>query len=194
MVVRNFSNDAILMQALLNKDSDAFKQLYDGYTDVMYSLALQILHKPQDAEDLIHEVFLSIWEKCTYDPQRGSLKTFLLLRVRSRALDRLRHYKVQQKHITSEGHSLKDAPNHNIPLQQATTIDLSERVNSAIQDLPENQQKALLMAYFEGYTQQAISEHFDVPLGTVKSWFRLSFKKLRTSLNNLRAEDLLPHK
>jgi RNA polymerase sigma-70 factor (ECF subfamily) len=81
-------SDLELFQALVAKQSSALATLYDRYGDLMYGLAYKILGSQQEAEDLIQEVFLGIWRNCNYNPARGSLRSFLMILVRSRAIDR----------------------------------------------------------------------------------------------------------
>lgn len=150
----------------------------------MYGLACRILGNRSEAEDLLQEIFLNLWTQCRYDPERGSLKSFLMIQVRSRALDRLRsqksHLKAAERSHYAQSHST--AP---LPLESVVTDETSERVQTALSALPENQRRALELSYFEGLSQQEISQRLGVPIGTVKSWFRLGFTKLRQSLQDL---------
>lgn len=151
----------------------------------MYGLAFRILRNRQEAEDLIQEVFLTVWHNCSYNPERGSFKSFLLVLVRSRAIDRLRSQKAAFNTLKRLGKEI-DTENYIIsPLDQSVSDDISSKVQAALADLPENQRQALEMAYFKGLSQVEISQHLDVPVGTVKSWFRLGFSKLRKSLKDL---------
>lgn len=151
----------------------------------MYGLAYQILGNKQEVEDLIQEIFVSIWRKCSYDPQRGSFKTFLLLLVRSRAIDRLRARQTAQKALEKSGQQLESNSATNIPLENTVSNEIAQRVRIALSLLPEKQRQALELSYFQGFSQQEISEQLGVSLGTVKSWFRLGFTKLRQSLQDL---------
>ncbi len=151
----------------------------------MYSLAWQILRNHQEAEDLIQEVFLNLWRNCTYNPERGSLKNFLMVMVRSRAIDRLRSQKKTLNMLERSGKEIDARQPSRVPLEVAASDEIAQRVRAALEDLPDKQRKALEMAYFGGLTQQEISQHLDVSVGTVKSWFRLGFTKLRQSLQDL---------
>lgn len=180
--------DLELFEAIQVKQPAALEQLYGTYADLMYGLALHILKNAQDAEDLVHEVFVSQWQHCTFNPTRGSFKTYLLLLVRSRALDYLRTRQSRQNVLIRASQDCHRSPPEAQPFEAAVVDELTQRVRAALADLPENQCQALLMAYFEGRTQQDIAEQFAVPIGTVKSWFRLGFTKLRRSLIDLTAE------
>jgi RNA polymerase sigma-70 factor, ECF subfamily len=164
--------------------ASALEALYDLYGNIMYALAFRILNNAQEAEDLVQEVFLSIWNHCTYQPERGSFKTFLVMLARSRALDRLRSQSARTHTLHRSGHSFEEVT-YNGPLESALSDEVFQRVQAALNTLPEQQRQALEMSYFGGMTQLEISQSLNVPLGTVKSWFRLGFTKLRHALKDL---------
>jgi RNA polymerase sigma-70 factor, ECF subfamily len=176
-------SDRELLDRLQSKQPDALRQLYDSYGDLMFGLALRILGDRQEAEDLVQDVFLTLWTHCTYDPTRASFKSFLMLLVRSRSLDRLRS---QKSRLAADERSHHLAPPASqTPLEAAVLGDVSDQVQQALADLPPSQRQALELAYFGGLTQQEIAQKLGVPLGTVKSYFRLSFGKLRQALSSL---------
>lgn len=178
----NPPSDHELLQQLQAHQPQSLAYLFDAYGDVMYGLANCLLNNRQEAEDLVQEVFSQLWQRCSYDPTRSSFKSFLMMTIRSRALDRIRANKSRQNTVQrAEAWLLGDTtPN---PLDSVTQTELSERVKVALASLPENQRQALELSYFRGLTQAEIAEQLAVPLGTVKSWFRLSFTKLRQSLS-----------
>lgn len=183
--VETTSFDLELFRALKAGQNSALGQLYDCYGDIMYSLAFRILGNHQEAEDLIQEIFLSLWQNCTYNPKRGSFKSFLMLLVRSRAIDQLRIKKTTINVLERAGKESEFKKLVNIPLDKTVSNEIVQRVQAALANLPEKQRQALEMAYFEGLSQVEISQCLDVPVGTVKSWFRLGFTKLRQSLQDL---------
>ncbi len=174
-----------LVLALQSKDIRGLEHLYDLYSDLMYGLALHILKSPQEAEDLVQEIILNLWNQFSYNPQRGKLKTFLMILVRSRAIDRLRSYQSKQQALERLGHEDKDLPSSSIPMTAAVSDEIAQRVQQALADLPLNQRQALELAYYEGLSQTEIAQKLFIPVGTVKSWVRLSFVKLRNSLQDL---------
>lgn len=178
-------SDLELFLALKMGDPSALEQIYDRYGDNLYGLAFRILKNHQEAEDLIQEVFVLLWRNCTYKPERGSLKSFLMLLVRSRAIDRLRSRKPTPALLEPWTEPFEAKDTTNTPLDKAVSGELSQRVRGALSMLPTNQRQALELAYFEGLSQTEIAERMGTPLGTVKSWFRLSFKKLRYALQDL---------
>jgi RNA polymerase sigma-70 factor, ECF subfamily len=179
------TSDLELLQLLKTGQTTALEQLYDGYGDIMYALAFRILKNHQEAEDVIQEVFYTLWRNCTYNPERGSFKTFLLMMVRSRAIDRVRSHQTTLNVLERWGKGGYAENSEAMPLEQAVSDEIAKRVAAALAELPEKQRHALEMAYFGGLSQAEISQSLNVPLGTVKSWFRLGFSKLRQSLTDL---------
>lgn len=176
--------DSDLITTLKTGDNAALGEVYDRYGDAMYGFALRMLTQPQEAEDLIQEIFLNLSGNCTYQTSRGSLKTYLMMLVHSRSLDRLRSRKAG---VNRQQRLQHHEPTHtaNTPLESAATGEIAQRVQVALAELPDNQQQALKLAYYEGLTQVEIADRLQVPVGTVKSWFRLSFEKLRRKLGDL---------
>lgn len=185
----SFSSDDQLLKQLQTHQPQSLSFLYDSYGDLMYGLAYSLLNNRQEAEDLVQEVFAQIWQHCSYDPKRGSFKTFLLVMVRSRSLDRLRAHKSRHSHaVRAGGLESQGRMAFTQPLEMVARDEISDRVHEALAELPEHQRQALELSYFQGLTQAEIAQQFSVPLGTVKSWFRLSFTKLRRSLVDLMSD------
>lgn len=183
-VVVSYS-EAELIQALKAKNMRGLEQLYDTYGNLMYGLALRILKNPQEAEDLIQETVLGLWNNFTYNPQRGSLKTFLVLLVRSRAIDKLRSQQSKRQAVEKMEYAASTSSANDLPMTAAVSDEVAQRVQAALAELSPNQRQALELAYYDGLTQSEISQKLSVPVGTVKSWVRLSFVKLRQSLQDL---------
>jgi RNA polymerase sigma-70 factor, ECF subfamily len=178
-------SDHELFRRLQAKQPDVLEQLYDNYGDMMYGLAFRILGNQQEAEDLIQDIFLNLWNRCTYNPDRASFKSFLMLLVRSRSIDRLRAHSSQLNTSERFGQLSLATSSEQSPLETVAADEISIRVQEALAELPPKQRQALELSYFGGLTQQEISQRLEVPLGTVKSYFRLSFNKLRQSLHSL---------
>lgn len=184
-ILNQFASDQDLFLAIKARQSRALAELYDRFGEPMYSLALYILKDVHAAEDLIQEIFLSQWNHCTYNPDRGSFKTFLLLLVRSRAIDYLRSRQSKHKVLARLGRDHEADVFTPDLADDAIDQETSHQVRTALQELPDTQRQALMLAYFQGLTQVEIATQMNVPVGTVKSWFRLGFEKLRRSLNCL---------
>lgn len=176
-------DDLDLFKGLKAQRKSALIELYDRYGDWTYSLAFRILGNQTEAEDLIQDIFLDLWKNCTYNPSRGSFKSYLTILVRSRAIDRLRKQKIISKAFKRQQIETDELTENLI--DKVCLDEISQRVQTALAAMPEKQRQALEMAYYEGFTQVEISQSLQVPLGTVKSWFRLSFTKMRRILQDL---------
>jgi RNA polymerase sigma-70 factor, ECF subfamily len=176
--------DSALLQLLAERDQDALAELYDRFAPILLPLARRILGSAAEAEDVLQETFLRVWnDPGRYDPARSSLSTWLVLLTRSRAIDRLRSRKVVERvHETAQ----LDKPEHASP-EAAETVLTSERrvrVKEELDKLPPEQRQVLELAFYEGLSQTEIAARSGIPLGTVKTRTLLAMRKLRTALRD----------
>lgn len=177
--------DTELVQAIRTGEALALGSLYDRYGSLVYRLALRILTSSQEAEDLTQEIFLNLWHNQTYNPERGSLSSYLTTLTRSRAIDKLRSRTTQGKFLQRWSQFMSTAMP---PLTPFDAADLNQRANEvqqALTQLTDRQRQVLEMAYYEGLSQSEISTQLNVPLGTVKSWSRQGLLQLRKTLKDL---------
>lgn len=172
--------DTDLYRALKAGKSAALGILYDRYSTLVYRLALRILANTQEAEDLTQEVFLTLWRSNNYNPDRGSMSSFLTTLTRSRAIDKLRSRGTNAKFLQRWSHM--DSPSPRTPFEEASLNQRSEYVRDALAQLPEKQRQVLEMSYYEGMSQSEIAKQLDIPLGTIKTWSRQGLLKLRQNL------------
>jgi RNA polymerase sigma-70 factor (ECF subfamily) len=179
------ADDAELLQKISRRDANAFAALYDRYATVLYSLCLAILKKPDEAEDVLQECFLAVWEKAlAFNGMKGSAYTWLVTLTRHRAIDRLRSKNFQmrlQKPVDFDFDAVADE-GANTPLEAASFAERAEIVQKAFAALPAAQREVLRLAYFEGCSQSEIAGRLQVPLGTVKTRARQAMKKLHKLL------------
>ena len=143
-------------------------------------MAYRVLNNQRDAEDLLHDIFLESWQKASsYNPDRGSVKTWLLLRTRSRAIDRVRRLAIAREHGM-----MRPASETELITQQddPSVAPDQNRAREALAQLPEGQRLVVQLGYFEGLTCQEIATRYDIPLGTVKSRLAAAILKLRKAL------------
>lgn len=169
--------DMQLLERVRRGDEQAMAELYDRYSKVVYSVALRVLREPASAEDVLQEVFLSLWRRPeTFTSSRGSLGGWLAVVARNRSIDALRRKRpseqVEQVYLASP-FDLADEAERNTMMQRARTI---------IMRLPLEQRKTLEMAYFDGLTHSEIAEITGDPLGTVKTRIRSALMTLRKEL------------
>jgi RNA polymerase sigma-70 factor (ECF subfamily) len=179
--------DVEILEAWRSGSGQAFGIFYDRYGELVYRLSLRILNSSQEAEDLTQEIFILLSRNSTYDIKRGSISTFLTVLTRSRAIDRLRKTRSQQQHLQKWEQSISSEHDirHSSLIKNASLVERSEKVKSALATLPDKHRQVLEMAYFDGLSQTEIAKALDKPLGTVKSWARNGLIRLRESLKDL---------
>ncbi|MCY6491604.1 sigma-70 family RNA polymerase sigma factor [Leptolyngbya sp. GGD] len=177
--------DAELILALSNGQTVALGVIYDRHAGLVYGIALSTLSNAQEAEDLTQDIFLTLAKGTTYDPKRGSLRTFLAILTRSRARDRLRSRNSARQTLNrwKLGRQAESAPN--VPLERAFQHEQSQEVRNALAQLSDDQQQILKMAYYDGLSQSEIAKQLEIPLGTVKGRARTGLLKLRKALTSL---------
>lgn len=177
------STDVYLLDAIARGDEQALATLYDRYRLILFSLILRILHSRPEAEDVLQEAFLQVWQKAKgYDESRGRPFTWLVTISRSRAIDRLRSLGARDRLAISVEREASEEVGDAV-----TDVILSERgkvVRDTLAELPEDQRQVLLLAYFDGFTQSEIAKRLDLPLGTVKTRMRSGMIKLREMLGD----------
>ena len=181
-------SDVERYRALQAGKKSALGQLYDRYATLVYSLALKILTNPQEAEDLTQEIFLTLWHRQTYNPDRGSLSSFLITLTRSRALDRLRSRSSKHRLISRCGQMISTSAPLSTPVELASVQERQELVRKALEQLPQKHRQVLEMAYYQGLSQSEIAKQLNKPLGTVKTWARKGLLQLRNNLQEFIGE------
>jgi RNA polymerase sigma-70 factor, ECF subfamily len=174
-------DDAALIQEAARGEVDALATLYDRYASLLLAVAERTLGDRSAAEDLVHDVFVEVWRHAaSYRPERGTVRTWVLVRLRSRALDRKR-----------SAHSRREISGHPVPTRSSDTeadvafATLPDRraVRLALRELSDVQREVLELGYFEGLTLSEIAELTGTPLGTVKSRTAAALAKLRVAMH-----------
>ncbi len=177
------SPDAALVERFLRRDVNAFEQLYDRHSRIVYALVLRIVQQGATAEEVVQDVFLQVWRNAgQYQSHRGPFVPWLLTLARNRALDNLRLKSERQRRRedqTEELPAIAQAPDYEKALDEKRR---AERVRALMGMLSAQQRKALEMAYFEGLSHSEIAAALKEPLGTVKSWIRNGLLRLKEGL------------
>jgi RNA polymerase sigma factor (sigma-70 family) len=182
--------DGHLVELVAQKDAGALEALYDRYGRAAYSLARRILTEETLAQDVVQEVFLSLWRNAgRFDAGRGTVATYLLSMTHHRAVDVVRREENLRRWRTSdEGLELEPDPKARVEDE----VEASERraeVRTALGELPAAQREALLLAYFGGYTQREVAVLVGVPLGTVKTRMAAGMRKMKEALQDAGTEE-----
>jgi len=168
------------MQLVQRAEAAAFEIVYDRHASAAFSLAYRMCGARQLAEEVVQEAFLSIWRSgARYDRRRGSVRTWILGITHHRAIDVLRRGVVQDRHRASD-----EGIEERFEAQERTDVEVARReaaqeVRGALEGLPDEQRRAIELAYYGGFTQSEIAEILGVPIGTVKGRMRLGMDKLR---------------
>lgn len=179
------SEERELLQRIARRDEAALEVLYERYARLLYSVILAMLKHPPDAQDLLQEVFIQIWNNAgSFDPTRGTAYSWLVALTRNRAIDKLRSksFREQRQADTSLDGVLEHPDGALTPLDATVVLERAGIVRTALSQLSTGQREALEMAYFQGYTQSEIAEQLQTPLGTVKTRMRQGLQKLHDIL------------
>jgi RNA polymerase sigma-70 factor (ECF subfamily) len=168
--LRATATAASLIRRLRSGDHKALGEFYDQYAGLVNGLAIRILRDPAEAEDTVQEVFVQVWKQAArFDPSRGTPQAWLCTMARTRALDRLRKRTSRREEPEEAAPAANPAPRNEEALA----------VRRALDGLPQDQRRALELAYYEGLTQSEIAERLAEPLGTVKTRIRTAMIRLR---------------
>ena len=174
--------DARLAARIRTGDTDALGELYDQYASMALGTAIRVVGDREEAEDVVHDAFVAVWRKIDrFDAGRGSLRAWLMTVVRNRAIDRIRSRRPGINLEDADERSLlRTGPN---PTWEAALRQASAgEVRSALAELPDEQRRAVELAYFEGYTYREVADLTGVPPGTANGRLRLALGKLREAL------------
>lgn len=156
--------------------------LYNHYRTILFGLLVRILRDRAEAEDVLQEVFVQVWQRANdFDEQRGKVFTWLVTLTRNRGLDRLRALKSRTRVIKEASHESFRLGSDVI--ENVIHKGRSNFVQAALNELSKKERNLLLMAYFEGFSQSEIAARTNTPLGTVKTRMRTAMTKLRKTLN-----------
>lgn len=182
--------DARLVARTRSGDTEALGELYDRHAAAALAVALRVTADRQEAEDVVHDAFVVVWRKIArFDPERGSLRAWLMTIVRNRAIDRVRARRPAIEIEDADERSLlRTGPNPT--WEQALQRTSAAEVRAALDSLPGEQRQAVELAYFEGYTYREVAQVTGVPPGTASGRMRLALAKLREVLADTPAAPL----
>jgi len=180
----DLERDVELLRRIGDGDRLAFGRFYDHHSGLLFSIAVKILNDAGEAEDVLQEVFMQIWDKAdSYNPVLGKPTSWLVTLARNRAIDRIRASQRRSRLLEQAAEEASvitdDSPSANETMYGKEN---AERIQSLMSELPADQKRAIELAFFSGLTQEEISKTLREPLGTVKARIRRGMLKLREKL------------
>ena len=164
--------DAALVRAMAEGDPTGLAGLYERHASLLLGLAMRIVKERREAEDLLHDVFLEAYRRAKdFDPRRGKARTWLAIRMRSRALDMMKSARVSR--------NAGDAGLEVVVDEREVVSPDHARIRAMLGDLGPEQRRVLELAYFEGLSCTEIADRVEIPVGTVKSRIAAGLGHLR---------------
>lgn len=173
-----------LVTAMAAGQEPAMGELYDLTSGLVHGVALRMLENPQDAEEVVLDVFMKAWRNAsTYSADRGSVIAWLVMMARSVAIDRIRSRNAQPKTLDLASVTVPEPAGSEATPEQAThQNERRTRIQLALSELPTEQREALILAFFGGLSHAELAERLGQPLGTIKTRIRLGLRRLRSLL------------
>lgn len=178
--------DAAEIRRVAEGDREAFARIYDVFSPRLYPLARRMLKRPEDAEELLQEVFSKIWKDAAdYDSRRGAPLAWAIIMTRNKAIDRIRastrrHRLNEEAGVEAQTHPSMSGPRS--PGVEAEHAEEAQAVRGSLAELPADIRETIELAYFGGLSQSQIARELSLPLTTVKSRIRSAMSRLRESL------------
>ena len=172
--------DVELMEAVVRRDADAMAAIYERYESTLRTVILSVLHEDGETNDVLHDVFIQLWNRADRFVAAKGLHGFLVTMARRRALDRLRRRLAYRRATDRFETQMKAEFNDKVRGHgvKSMDFDLSELLCKIIHLLPEPQQEVVQLTFFEGLSQRQIAAEKCIALGTVKTRLQLAQKKL----------------
>lgn len=176
------ASDAQLVTSIGRYSEVALAEVYRRHGGAVYGLARRVLNNATEAEDVTQEVFLRLWNQPDrFDPARGTLRSFLLAQSHARAVDAIRS--LNSRRVREVNDAVKTARGEYDMQHEVWDLSITHHVARALGELPEEERRAIELAYFEGHTYVQVAEILNQPEGTVKSRIRNGMQRMRSVLS-----------
>ena len=174
-------SDAAVVVAIGRWREDALAEAYRRHAGAVFALARRLLVDPGMAEEVVQEVFLRLWNQPEkFDPERGSLRAFLLAQTHGRAVDVLRSETSRRRREERDARRTAES-GYDIE-REVMDLSVTDKVNEVMAVLPVDERRAIELAYFGGHTYRQVAALLDQPEGTVKSRIRSGLRRMRDQL------------
>ena len=176
------ASDATLVIAVGRYQQDALAEAYRRHAGAVFALARRLLSDKARAEEITQEVFLRLWnDPDRFDPNRGTLRTYLLAQCHGRAVDLIRSDTARRRREEKE---LQQAAESGYDLEhEVWDMAVNDRVRAVVSSLPADEREPIVLAYFGGHTYREVADLLDIAEGTIKSRIRAGLKRMRAELN-----------
>jgi RNA polymerase sigma-70 factor (ECF subfamily) len=176
--------DVELLRLIAGGDRSAFSDFYDQYSGLLFSIAIKVLNDSKEAEDVLQEVFMQIWNKAdAYNPLLGKPASWAVTLTRNKAIDRIRASQRRSKLLEQATVEASVRPDDSSSANETLHgREDAEKIRSVVAALPADQRRAIELAFFSGLTQDEIAKTLQEPLGTIKARIRRGMLKLREKL------------
>ena len=176
-----------LLRRIAQGDRASFESLYERLSGILFAAALRVLNDQREAEDILQDVFIQIWEKAHfYAPERGKPLTWALTLTRNKSIDRLRSLqrRARLRDEVEVETDIKVSIDRRDSSDEVESNEKGKIIRAAVMQLSLEQREAIEMAYFGGLTQNEIASRLDQPLGTVKARIRRGMLRLKDLVGN----------
>jgi RNA polymerase sigma-70 factor, ECF subfamily len=175
------ASDANLVMSVARYHEDALAEIYRRHAGAVYGLARRLLWDDSVAEEVVQEVFLRLWNQPErYDPDRGSIRSFLLAQTHGRAIDLLRSESSRRQREARDARATAEG-GYDLE-REVFDLTVGEQVRAAVAKLPAEEKKAIELAYFGGHSYREVAVMLSQPEGTVKSRIRAGLRRMQVEL------------
>jgi RNA polymerase sigma-70 factor (ECF subfamily) len=175
------TNETRLFTTITPHKDVALAEVYRRHGTAVYAVARRVLNSTSEAEDVTQEVFLRLWNQPDrFDPNRGTLRSYLLTQAHARSVDAIRSLKARRMRELREAHS-RTGGGYDLHYE-VWDVDQADQVSRALLELPDEERRAIELAFFDGYTYVEVAQLLDQPEGTVKSRIRNGMRRMRALL------------
>lgn len=175
------ASDTSLVVAIARWEQAALAEVFRRHAGAVFALAKRVLGPGGQAEEVVQEVFLRLWDQPDrFDPERGSLRSYLLASSHGRAVDMLRSDSSRRRREEREA-QFRAKAGYDLELE-VWDLTVADHIKAAVDGLPAEERRAIELAYFGGHTYREVASLLDQPEGTVKSRIRAGLRRLRGDL------------
>ncbi|WP_368070829.1 ECF RNA polymerase sigma factor SigK [Nitriliruptor sp.] len=174
--------DEDLMAAVARGDQAAFADLFDRFAGSVYGVVKRVVRDPSQSEEVAQEVLVEVWRTATrFDPDRGTVQTWILTMAHRRAIDRVRSE--QASRDRTERIAIRDRSRAFDEVAEEVELRFEhQQVREALSALTDLQREAVELAYYGGHTYREVADLLDTPLGTVKTRMRDGLIRMRDAM------------